>query len=116
MNRFTTKAIKYTQAVLISLIVLVLPSGQLASALDDNVDCDFFTGHCTGGGPYDEPPDRDPDDSGPEPLEPQVPSTSQPPVSQPPPASPPVSSPSPNPDDGGIPPICSRKPSLPQCN
>jgi hypothetical protein len=98
-----------SQAALLSLIVLTCLGSSPTLALDDVFDCDFFTGHCTGGGPFDEPHDSEPDFPDP----PEDPTPPQPPKPVPPPVTPP-SQPAPDPIEP--PPICDRRPSLPQCN
>jgi hypothetical protein len=110
MMRLPSKTQKHRQTALLSLMMLAALSSQPVLALDDTVDCDFFTGHCTGGGPFDEPHPG----SGPEFPDPSEPSPPQAPPSSPPPITPPPSQPAPSP--ANPPPVCDRKPDLPQCN
>ncbi len=115
--KLIAKVVRCTQVVLIPLMFMIPLSSQIALA-DDNLNCDWFTGHCYGDGPYDKPgqPWTEDDGEGPERPEPfeadePLPST---PVGAPQPVTPP-SSPTTVPNGGDSPPICSRKPDLPQC-
>ncbi|MBW4420650.1 MAG: hypothetical protein KME13_15675 [Myxacorys californica WJT36-NPBG1] len=95
------------------LLTLSIPlTSQVAIALDDINDatCNLpFDSYCTYGGPYDEP--RGGDRDAPDPPEPYHP-PSQP---APQPAPQPVPQPAPQPSGSDIPPICLKKPDLPQC-
>jgi hypothetical protein len=116
VKKLSTPVKKRAQAVVIPLLLLsALGFSGLSSpvlALDDISDCtyDFFTGHCTYGGPYDEPPHPEPEVLEPYEDTPYTPGQNQGYNNPPPP--PPQSTDTP-PDE--LAPVCYRKPYLPQC-
>lgn len=110
MKKLSAPAKRHAQAVVIPLLLLSALSSPVL-ALDDYAECtyDFFTGHCTYGGPYDEPPHPEPEVLEPYGPDPYTPGQNQ---GHNPPPPPPQSTDTP-PDE--LAPVCYRKPYLPQC-
>lgn len=117
MARFPSKTTRCLQTALVLLTLSIPLTSQVAIALDDNVTCNFpFDDYCTYGGPYDEPRGSDRDHVDPDPPEPYQPVPKPVPKPDPKPTPQPVPQPAPQPSGSDIPPICLRKPSLPQCS
>jgi hypothetical protein len=109
MKNLSTPVKRGAQALIIPLLLFSSALSSPVLALDDYAECtyDFFTGHCTYGGPYDEP-GPEPEIDYPEPYEPAPPYSPAPQPTYP--SSPQPTYPSPEPA-----PVCERKPYLPQC-